>query len=119
MAIYLRFTNLLQAYIRRQGIGTVTFLNDYMIISTIKEQCFSAIAVVRKVLAFCGCKLNVKKSDTHGHRQVEFNGVLIDFERWTLSTLEKKINKTLLRCEEILEVAGDGHKFRAPCALLR
>jgi hypothetical protein len=83
-SIYVRFMNLIQAFASHHGIITVTYIDDILVIAVSPGQAHSAILFIRKLLRFCGVKVNETKSMHHGATCVDFIGVTIDTLEWSI-----------------------------------
>ena len=101
-SIWIRMGNLMQAFWSSYGIASIVYIDDILIIAVGAAQSHTAIVFVRRVLAFCGVKVNQEKSDTHGFTERTYIGAVFNTQRWTIKIKESVIGKLLEACDDLL-----------------
>jgi hypothetical protein len=99
------FTKILKpvvAFLRRQGIRIIIYLDDILILNQSKKRVEKDFATTVRILEACGFLINTEKSIGEGAKYIEYLGLLINSEKLSLSLLPKKKGEIVLLCEKAL-----------------
>ena len=101
------FTKVLKpvmATLHCQGIRTITFIDDTLVIASSAEECFNNISTSTNLLENLGFQVNYDKSVLTPSQSISYLGFIIDTVTGTLSLPESKITKIILACQDLLKL---------------
>lgn len=99
------FTKLLKpimAYLRRQGIRLVIYLDDILIMNSCPAALVKDLLLVRSTLEEVGFLINIAKSVLSPTQQLEYLGLLIDSTTMSLALTESKVTSIISACQKLL-----------------
>ena len=99
------FTKLLRpvmAHLRFQGLRTVIYLDDMLIMAEDQERLAQQIQKSLTLLENLGFIINIPKSSLTPAHQITYLGLAIDSVAMKLCLTEEKLQQTILSCRELL-----------------
>ena len=106
------FTKLLRvavAFLRRQGVRLVIYLDDLLIVGSTAEECEASVRLVIELLEFLGFLINLKKSEIIPTQCLEYIGLITNSVSMTFRLTDKK-------CTDIRRLCSDSLK-KGKCSL--
>ena len=106
------FTKLLRvavAFLRRQGVRLVIYLDDLLIVGSTAEECEASVRLVIEVLESLGFLINFKKSEIIPIQCLEYIGLITNSVSMTFRLTDKK-------CADIRRLCSDALK-KGNCSL--
>ena len=100
----LKFSKLLKvpiALVRRLNIRLVIYLDDILLMGRTLEEILMSRDTLIFLLQHLGFVINMKKSVLKPSQQIEFLGLKINTRTMTLVLTEEKMNKVILKCQNL------------------
>ena len=86
-----------------QGIRTITFIDDTLLIAATAEECFHDISTTINLLESLGFHVNYGKSVLTPSQSIPYLGFIIDTVSGTLLLPEPKLAKIITACQDLLK----------------
>ena len=86
-----------------QGIRTITFIDDTLLITATAEECFHDISTTINLLGSLDFHVNYRKSVLTPSQSISYLGFIIDTVSGTLSLPEPKLAKIITACQDLLK----------------
>lgn len=102
--IYTKVMRPVLAHLREQGVLSVSFLDDCLIIGSDYKNCKQSLDKTLKIYERLGLVVNLQKSQLKPSKRVQFLGFIFDTERCQLSLPETKKMKIRQRCSRLLQL---------------
>uniref|UniRef100_A0A914YLH6 Reverse transcriptase domain-containing protein n=1 Tax=Panagrolaimus superbus TaxID=310955 RepID=A0A914YLH6_9BILA len=91
--VYTKIVKQVLLFLRRKGILTVVYLDDWLIMGPTKEECKRSVSIVVEVIESLGLIVNEEKSHFEPVQTLEFLGLLVDTGTLEFKVPEKKQEK--------------------------
>ena len=100
------FTKILKpvvAYLRKQGIRLVVYLDDILLIASSKQECIRHLNKAIILLTSLGFVINEGKSCLVPSQQIQFLGFMLDSRTMMLSVPDSKCESIVAKCKHLLK----------------
>ena len=97
--VYTKVLKRAMATLHCQGIHTITFIDDTLLVAVTAEECFRDISTTTNLLQSLGFHVNYGKSVLTPCKSISYLGFIIDTVSGTLSLPEPNLAKIICACQ--------------------